>query len=116
MSELNAFELLVPEELLEYFTLEKGMRESDSYHLYLSEKNIPPEQYEDKKLLSKGFFEPITVQDFPLRGKPCFLHVKRRRWTVEDTGQVVYRNWDIVAQGTRMTQEFASFLKGINRY
>jgi hypothetical protein len=29
----------------------------------------------------------------------------------EDTGQVVFRDWNLVADGTRVTQEFASFKK-----
>ena len=45
-----------------------------------------------------------------------YLHIKRRRWVNERTGDVVYRNWNMVAKGTRMTQEFAAFLKAIARY
>ncbi|WP_425436640.1 ISAon1 family transposase N-terminal region protein, partial [Mangrovibacterium marinum] len=50
---------------------------------------------------------------FPLRDKPLFLHIRRRRWLVESTELVVSRNWNTVAQGTRMTSGFATFLKGI---
>ncbi|WP_444544489.1 ISAon1 family transposase N-terminal region protein [Salinimicrobium marinum] len=56
------------------------------------------------------------MQDFPLRGNTVYLHVKRRRWIDKDTGQVVQRDWNLVAQGTRMTNEFAAFLKEISRY
>jgi hypothetical protein len=115
MSLHDVVSYLLPEGLSEYFEIKDIVRTSESYLIYLEERNIPPAQYESKKLLSKGFFEPITVQDFPLRGKPCFLQVKRRRWTVEETGEIVYRDWDIVAGGTRITKEFASFLKAIDR-
>ena len=43
-----------------------------------------------------------------------YLHVKRRRWLNQDSDKVVYRNWDLVAKGTRITQDFADFLKGIS--
>jgi hypothetical protein len=43
------------------------------------------------------------------------LHIKRRRWLNEDTGKVVFRNWDMIAQGTRITKEFADFLKELGR-
>lgn len=33
-----------------------------------------------KHLLSKGFLLGITIQDFPIRDKRVFLHIKRRRW------------------------------------
>jgi hypothetical protein len=55
--------------------------------LYLDEKNIISEEYSKDKLLSKGFFDEITVQDFPLLGKAVFLHIRRRRWLNLTTGQ-----------------------------
>jgi len=42
-----------------------------------------------------------------------FLHVRRRRWLIESSGQVISRDWDTVAKGTRLTKDFAIFLKGI---
>jgi hypothetical protein len=84
-------------------------------NLYLQEIKVVPEEYSNNKLSSKGFFEEVTIQDFPLRGYKVFLHVKRRRWLNEDTGQVVFRNRDVIAKGTRITKDFAAFLKEISR-
>jgi hypothetical protein len=39
------------------------------------------------------------------------LSIKRRRWEDPDTGVVVSRNWDLIMKGTRLTKEFAAFLK-----
>jgi hypothetical protein len=39
------------------------------------------------------------------------LHIKRR-WTNKTTGES-FRDWQLVAKGTRMTQEFAAFFKEI---
>jgi hypothetical protein len=44
-----------------------------------------------------------------------FLHIRRRRWFSETTKKTVERDWKIVANGTRLTKEFATFLKGIFR-
>ena len=44
-----------------------------------------------------------------------YLHIKRRRWTNKANGEIIKRDWTLVAKGTRMTQEFAAFLKEINR-
>ncbi len=41
--------------------------------IYLEEKNIVPEKYTDQDTESKGFYDPVIVQDFPLRGKKVFL-------------------------------------------
>lgn len=84
-------------------------------HLYFEEKNRPPEEFNSFELVSKGFMDEITIQDFSLRGRYVYLHIKRRRWTNESTGEIIKRTWSLVATGTRMTQEFASFLKEINR-
>lgn len=68
------------------------------------------------KVLSKGFFPEIVIQDFPIRGHKVFLHIRRRRWLNTESSVVIYRNWTLVEKGTRMTGEFAAFLKEINRY
>lgn len=77
----------------------------------LNAKNIFPEEYSGKKLQSKAFYEASTVKDFSIRGKACYLKVRRLRWTVKGTGEVVSRKWELVAKKTRMTREFAAFFK-----
>ena len=106
----------LPDGILDYFEIVDDHLENDRVHFYLEEKNILPQEYESETAQSKGFSPEITVEDFPLRGKPVLLHIKRRRWTLVTTGKIVKRDWELVAKGTRITSEFASFLKGILRY
>jgi len=113
--EKELLSLLLPSGLVELFDLEKVENHSDGYHIYLFQKNSPPEAFKEHKLESKGFFESVTIRDFPLRGRACFLHLRRRKWLDHDTGSIVFHEWDEVAKGTRMTMEFAAFLKGIGR-
>jgi hypothetical protein len=113
---MDLLKLLLPEIIVDYFELTSYQKGEEILHLYLREINSTPKQYRDFKLSSKGFFEEITVQDFPIRGHQVYLHITRRRWLNKDTGKVVFRDWNLVADGTRLTQEFASFLKEINRY
>ena len=108
--------LLLPKIIVEYFELTSYQKGEEILHFYLKEINSIPKEYRQHKLSSKGFFDQITVQDFPIRGHQVYLHITRRRWLNEDTGQVVFRDWNLVADGTRVTQEFASFLKEINRF
>jgi hypothetical protein len=110
---LNVF---LPKGILEYFTITKVDQFEESINIHLEENNILPEEYANDKLTSKGFYDEIKVQDFPIRGKEVYLYIKRRRWINETRGTIVMRNWELVAKGTRMTQEFASFLKVISRY
>lgn len=110
---LKLVKLILPEELFDYFDLINLEIKDNEIHAHLEELDIKPIEYEDEKLSSKGFHLPIVVQDFPIRKKPLFLHIKRRRWLIESSCKVVSRNWDTVAKGTRLTKEFATFLKGL---
>ena len=113
---LELLKLFLPELLVEHFEITQIKTVSETLHLYFEEKNQPPVEHSSKMLVSKGFHEEITVQDFPLRGKHVFLHIKRRRWTDKDTNGIVQRDWNLVAKGSRLTEEFAVFLKEISRY
>jgi hypothetical protein len=112
LQELLSF--MLPDGMLDYFDISDASKTASSFTIELTEKNIHPENYKNNRLESKGFYEPSTIQDFPLRGKACYLRVKRRRWLNKDTGIIVTRDWDIIAKGTRITSEFATFLKESN--
>lgn len=107
---------LLPEGILEYFDVVSSKSTSDKIHFYLEEKNVLPTEYQQFTAKSKGFVPEITIEDFPLRGKTVLLHIKQRRWSLIESKQIIKRDWNLVAQGTRMTSEFAAFLKDISRY
>jgi hypothetical protein len=109
-------DFVLPHGVKYYFELKSHKSDEETLHLYLEEQNIIPAEYTDQKLESKGFYNEVTLQDFPLRGRNVYLHIKRRRWLNHTTGTVVYRDWSLVAQGTRITKDFAAFLKEIGRY
>lgn len=113
----NAYEtlvkLLLPQGILDFFELTNVTQTDIGLQLYLEEKNIVPSEYQQQKLESKGFLPEIMVQDFPIRGQKVNLHIKRRRWEVKDTGEIITRDWKLVSKGARITTEFAGFLKGI---
>lgn len=113
---LPLIDLILPDYLLENYLLTHVEKSDDRYHVYLEEKNYSEEDSRKRVLLSKGYYPSITLQDFPIRGHSVFLHVKRRRWLNTKTGKVVYRDWTEVGEGTRMTREFADFLKEVSRY
>jgi hypothetical protein len=108
--------LIIPVGVSDYFELSSHKKDDRGIHFYLEELNTIPLEYQCNKLLSKGFFDEVILQDFPIRGQEVYLHIKRRRWLNQDTGKVVYRNWELVAKGTRITSDFAAFLKAISGY
>ena len=109
---LSAF---FPEGLLEYFDVESYDLSETGYIFELVEKNIAPQGFKKEEIESKGFYQGGNITDFPLRGKRCEYRIRRRKWLVKESGRIVHRDWDIIAKGTRITNEFASFLKGFNR-
>ncbi|RZK38718.1 MAG: transposase [Pedobacter sp.] len=115
MEQHELLKLLLPAELIEHFDLIHIEPMEDGYHLFLDQRNIPPAEFSDHRLESKGFLDQAIIRDFPLRGKACFLHLRRRKWHDHDTGQSVCSSWSTVAEGTRLTAEFAAFLKGFDR-
>jgi hypothetical protein len=105
--------LLLPEGILGYFDITDATATNQGLSVYLEEKNIPPQGYTIDQLQSKGFHAEIRVEDFPIRGKKAYLCIRRRRWEVVSSGDIISRDWKLVQTGTRMTKEFAAFLKGI---
>jgi hypothetical protein len=112
-AEQTLISLLLPEGILDYFELTQVDKAEKMLNIYLEEKNIAPEGYDKKDLESKGFSPEVGIQDFPIRGQKVALCIKRRRWTVKNTGEIISRDWDLVRKGARMTTEFGLFLKGI---
>ena len=109
--ETNGYRLLLPEGTLDYFLISDVKESSTEIVIYLEEKNEVPGEYSNMRVESRGFYDPVVVQDFPVRGKKLFLNIRRRRWIVKEDGHYASRNWKLVAECSRMTHEFASFLK-----
>ncbi len=108
--------ILLPQEIFEYFDVTHIFQDATTIRLHLEELNLHPQEYQTDKLISKGFLPESTIQDFPVRGKAFFLIVKRRKWLNETIDEIVTRNWELVNEGTRMTKEFAAFLKEFSRH
>jgi hypothetical protein len=77
-------------------------------HLHLDERDFPPGNRTD--LSPNGFYEESRIDDFPIREYRTVLHIRRRRWLDSD-GHTVSNNWNLTAKGTRISEEFALFLK-----
>lgn len=106
---------LLPEGILDYFELTHFKKDDTGLYIHLEERNSLPQEFKDQQQLyhSKGFYPQVTIQDFPIRGRKVFLLIKRRRWEHQQTNEVVQRDWHLVQKGSRMTAEFAAFLKAV---
>ncbi|WP_085536230.1 ISAon1 family transposase N-terminal region protein [Massilibacteroides vaginae] len=114
LSSEDILRLFLPSWLFDHFELEKYSQDSSRIDVYLSEKKLMPEGEPDA-LISYGFTDYSTVQDFPVKGKAVYLHLRRRKWLNKDTEEIISRQFDINYEGTRLTKEFVAFLKESNR-
>ncbi len=104
--------MVLPAQILDYFTVVGLVQTDTEIHIHLDElmdKNLS----EDVHFESKGFMEPVSVTDFPIRDHKVILKIRRRRWTDTRTGKSFSLpiDLDIVAKGTRYSKEFGAFLK-----
>ena len=105
--------VIFPEVLIEFFDSSCCHYGSDKIEVWLDEKHyLERSDYISGTGISRGFTDYKVIQDFPLRGKPVYLHVRRRRWYDKATGETFsYTYDDLTAEGTKLTPEFVAFLK-----
>ena len=98
--QLDTARMILPQKVSDYFEI-IDLRASDKdWHIFLNEKAIPPDGF--NKCTSKGFTDERVVQDFPLRGKPAFLHIRRRKWLNVETNEIITSHFDITQLGTQI--------------
>lgn len=119
---LEILSALLPSDLLNYFTItdfkELGdfHTKKDTFHIYLEEKNTLPQGYSKLEYESKGFISSKQIQDFPIRGKAVYLHIKTRRWRDKKTKRIEIKNdYSFITQGSKLTSELSAFLKATGR-
>ena len=57
-------------------------------------------------------FTLTPIQDYPIRGRATYLHVRKRKWLDKSSNEIFSYDWDLSEfDGTRLNSEFVSFLK-----
>lgn len=113
-----------PEDLLDAFTVTSvrsiahAKTKEETLEIHLEERNTPPvipAEHRGKRVLSKGFHRPMTLQHFPVQDKLCVLIVHRRRWEIEGAGTLERTLSFLPDNGLKITTDFAIFLKEADR-
>jgi hypothetical protein len=120
--EKEILKYFLPDELLEYFIISRVeelgevLTKRMILQIELEEKNNIPEGYDSSEYESKGFYPIKVIQDFPVRGKPLYLAIRRRRWrNKSDKNKVIHNDYSLFAEGSKITQELSDFLKDTGR-
>jgi len=78
----------------------------------IEEINVLPEELKDKwEIVSHGFYSDESINDFPLRDKAVTLILRKRRWKVKISWEVVWSNIEIKRPHTQATKWLLNFLK-----
>ena len=113
MVELELLKAMLPEALMENFDAVRFEKTADRFDIWLDEKKV--QMREDKNntsVIAYGFGEYHTIQDFPIRGRATYLHVRKRKWLDKESGEIFSYDWDVSEfDGTRLNAEFVAFLK-----
>jgi hypothetical protein len=109
---MHLHSLLVPQEILNSFTITSIEEKEEDLFIYLVEKeDCIPEKNID--LVLNGYLNPVELNSFPIAGKRCYLRLTRRKWKLRRSdGSKSYTNtYDFALEGTKATKLFGSFLK-----
>ena len=105
-------QLILPSEILTNFEVVRVEEEASLIRIYLDE-SVKVEYKDNPEIESKGFCEAVTIRDFPIRDKGVDLIVRRRKWYDKQNNRYFSDSYELKAEGTRYSKEFAAFLKGV---
>lgn len=113
MEQTKLLRAILPDVLIDNFDVVSFDKTDSRFDIYLDEKKV--QMREDKKygnVISHGFGDYHVIQDFPIRGRATYLHVRKRKWLDKDTCEIFSYEWDLSEfDETRLNAEFVSFLK-----
>lgn len=113
MKQFQVLQTVFPELLTEYFDFTDYKESADKLDYWLEEREyMTREDYRKGTVRSHGLTEETVIQDFPIRGKAVYFHIKRRRWIDKADGQTFVYHYDFAEEGSKLSPEFVAFLKG----
>lgn len=109
----DAFWQFLPEGLNELFEMVRFEKTDQSYDIWLDEKKkLSDEDYRNPNIVARGYTDYVTVQDYPMRGRPVYLHMRKNKWWDKGTNEIFSYNLELPnEEGTRLSAEFVAFLK-----
>ena len=73
MKTADAIWMCLPEGLDELFEMVRFERTEQSYDIWLDEKKkLSDEDYRNPNIVARGYTDYVTIQDYPMRGRPVF--------------------------------------------
>lgn len=113
----DAFWMFLPQGLGELFEMVRFERTDHAYDIWLDEKKERSEEdRRNPKIVARGYTDYVVIQDYPLRGRPVYLHMRKNKWWNKQTNEIFSYGLELPNEdGTRFSAEFVSFLKDEGR-
>jgi len=113
MDSMKLLRAILPDVLIDNFDVVNFEKTDTRFDIYLDEKKVMMrEDKNSRSVISHGFGEYRAIQDFPIRGRATYLHVRKRKWLDKATGEIFSYDWDLSEfDETRLNAEFVAFLK-----
>ncbi len=103
---------LAPSEVIDHFVLISISETPDYFVLEFEEhEHLMPSDVANGSVKLNGFMNKVELHTFPQKGKACYLHIKRRRWTDTNTNESYSNNYSFHKEGMKATDELGAFLK-----
>lgn len=113
MKQWQVLKTIFPEVITANFEFTDYQESEGAMEYWLDEREYKSkEDYKKGSVHSHGFTEATTIQDFPIRGKTVYLHVRRRRFIDTADGSMFTYDYDLTKEGSKLTPDFVAFLKG----
>ena len=82
--------------LIDNFDIVNFDKSADRFDIYLDEKKVQlKEDKTNPDIISYGFGEYRTIQDYPIRGRATYLHVRKRKWLDKSSNEIFSYDWDL---------------------
>lgn len=109
--------MCLPAGLDELFEIVKFERTDQAYDIWLDEKKqLSDEDRHNPNIVARGYTDYVVIQDYPLRGRPVYLHMRKNKWWDKLTNEIFSYNLELPnEEGTRLSAEFVVFLKDEGR-
>ena len=95
---------ILPDVLIDNFDVVNFEKTSDRFDIFLDDKKV--QLQEDKcnaNIIAYVFGDYRIIQDYPIRGRAAYLHVRKRKWLDKSTNEIFSYDWDLSEfDGTRL--------------
>ena len=104
---------ILPEVLIDNFDIDRFEKSDTRFDIWLDEKKrLSDEDYRNPNIVARGYTDYVTIQDYPMRGRPVYLHMRKNKWWNKKTNEIFSYNLELPnEEGTRLSAEFVAFLK-----